>query len=213
MQAAVGIYGMWLCLAHAALVWIGRSSASVTNIWVLDHKSIKLFFFFPTEMLWCGNDQNMVWFQKRYTNFLALGIKILLSGNTFCVKWWICSSDLCKWLSGGFVTHPILAVKYSFLVTYDLLDGFSWLANVLCNCQNFPVVFLGNTEKEKSGLPHTFSAHYFFFFSSLSFTLSSSLLETSQLALVNSFSDFCFLCLLFSKQLCYSWLGLRNTSV
>lgn len=136
-------------------------------------------------MLWCGNDQNMVWFQKRYTNFLVLGIKILLSGNTFCVRWWISSSDLCKWLSGGFVAHPILAVKYSFLVTYDILDGFSWLANVLCNCQNFAMVFLGNTEKGKSGLPRTSSAQPHFSFSSLLFTLSSSLLETSQLALVN----------------------------
>lgn len=98
-------------------------------------------------MLWCGNDQNMVWFQMRYTNFLVLGMKILLFGNTFCVKWWICSCDLCKWLSGGFVAHPILAVKYSFLVTYDILDEFSWLTNVLCNCQNFAMVFLRNTEK------------------------------------------------------------------
>lgn len=148
---------MWLCLAHAALVWIGRSSASVANIG-LDHKSITLSFFFPpTEMLWYGNDQNMVWFQKRYTNFLVLGIKILLSGNTFCVKWWICSCDLCKWLSGGFVAHPILAVKYSFLVTYDILDEFSWLANVLRNCQNFAMVFLGNIEKgEVSSSSHFF---------------------------------------------------------
>lgn len=114
-------------------------------------------FFFPTEMLWYGNDQNMVWFQKRYTNFLVLGIKILLSGNTFCVKWWICSCDLCKWLSGGFVAHPVLAVKYSFLVTYDILDEFSWLANVLHNCQNFAMVFLGNIEKgEVSSSSHFF---------------------------------------------------------
>lgn len=157
MQAAVGIDGMWLCLAHAAFVWIRRSSASVANIGVLGHKSITLFFCSPAEMLWYGNDQNMVWFQKRYTNFLVLGIKILLCGNTFCVKWWICSCDLCKWLSGGFVAHPILAVKYSFLVTYDILDEFSWLANVLHNCQNFAMVFLGNTEKgEISSTSHFF---------------------------------------------------------
>lgn len=131
-------------------------------------------------MLWYDNDQNMVWFQKRCTNFLALGIKILLSGNTFCVKWWICSCDLCKWLSGGFVSHPILAVKYSFPVTYDILDEFSWLANVLRNCQNFAMVFLGNIEKGevsstsleilrrgKSVLPPTFSAQPHIFFSVL----------------------------------------------
>ena len=137
--------GMQFCLAPAALVWTGRSSASVANISVLNHKSLTHFFF--TERLWYGNNQNMVWFQMRYTNFLVLGMKILLSGNTFCVKWWICSCDLCKWLSGGFVAHPILAVKYSFLVTYDILDEFSWLANVLRNCQNFAMVFLRNTEK------------------------------------------------------------------
>lgn len=145
-----------LMACGAALVWIGMSSASVANIWVLDHKSITLFFF-STEMLWYGSDQNTAWFQKRYTNFLVPGIKILLSGNTLYVKWWICSCDLCKWLSGGFVAHPILAVKYSFLVTYDILDEFSWLANVLQNCQNFAMVFLGNTEKgEVSSTSHFF---------------------------------------------------------
>lgn len=158
MRVAVSSDGMWLCLAHAALVWIGRSSASLA-LCVLDHKSITLLKkkIFPTEMLWYGNDQNMVWFQKRYTNFLVLGIKILLSGNTFCVKWWICSCDLCKWLSGVFVAHPVLAVKDSFLVTYDILDEFSWLANVLHNCQNFAMVFLGNIEKgEVSSSSHFF---------------------------------------------------------
>lgn len=122
-------------------------------------------------MLWYGNDQNMVWFQKRYTNFLVLGMKILLSGNTFCVKWWICSCDLCKWLSGGFVAHPILAVKYSFLVTYDVLDEFSWLANVLHNCQNFAVVFLRNIEKEDVSSTSQFfcTASRSFFFSVLSY--------------------------------------------
>lgn len=165
-------------------------------------------------MLWYGNDQNMVWFQKRYTNFLVLGIKILLSGNTFCVKWWICSCDLCKWLSGVFVAHPVLAVKDSFLVTYDILDEFSWLANVLHNCQNFAMVFLGNIEKgEVSSSSHFFCTVTLFFFSSPLFTVSSSLFETSPLAVLNSFSDSWFVCLFFSKQLCYFWLGHRNTSV
>lgn len=127
-------------------------------------------FFFSAEMLWYGNDQNMVWFQMRYTNFLVLGMKILLSGNTFCVKWWICSCDLCKWLSGGFVAHPILAVKYSFLVTYDILDEFSWLANVLRNCQNFAVVFLRNIEEDVSFTSQFFcTARHLGFFSVLSY--------------------------------------------
>lgn len=121
-------------------------------------------FFFFIEMLWYGNDQNTLWFQMRYTNFLVLGMKILLPGNTFCVKWWICSCDLCKWLSGGFVAHPILAVKYSFLVTYDTLDESPWLANVLHNCQNFAVVFLRNIEKgEVCTASHLFLYRHTFF--------------------------------------------------
>lgn len=169
--------------------------------------------FFFTEMLWYGNDQNMVWFQIRYTNFLVLGMKILLSGNTFCVKWWICSCDLCKWLSGGFVAHPILAVKYSFLVTYDILDEFSWLANVLHNCQNFAMVFLRNTEKGEVSSASQFFCSATHFFSLLLFTLSSSLLQTSQFAFINYLSDSCFVCLFFSDQLCYAWLGCSNTFV
>lgn len=127
--------------------------------------------FFSPEMLWYGNDQNMVWFQMRYTNFLVLGMKILLSGNTFCVKWWICSCDLCKWLSGGFVAHPILAVKYSFLVTCDILDEFSWLANVLHNCQNFAMLFLRNIEEEVSSTSKFFCYRHSFFQLSFIYTL------------------------------------------
>lgn len=144
--------------------------------------------FFFTEMLWYGNTQNMVWFQMRYTNFLVLGMKILLSGNTFCVKWWICSCDLCKWLSGGFVAHPILAVKYSFLVTSDILDEFPWLANVLHNCQNFAMVFLRNIEKgEFSSTSRFFWTGFFFFFFSLQFSpvhLSSPVIFCKPLSLL-----------------------------
>jgi len=156
------VAGTQLWPAHTALVWTWNSSASFADILVLNHKSITNFFFI--EMLWYSNDQNTLWFQMRYTNFLVLGMKIWLPGNTFCVKWWICSCDLCKWLSGGFVAHPILAVKYSFLVTYDTLDESPWLANVLHNCQNFAVVFLRNIEKgEVCTASHLFLYRHTFF--------------------------------------------------
>lgn len=198
----VGVH-LVTCLC-AAFVWTWNSSASFANISVLCHQNITLFFF--TEMLWYGNNQNMVWFQMRYTNFLVLGMKILLSGNTFCVKWWICSCDLCKWLSGGFVAHPILAVKYSFLVTSDILDEFPWLANVLHNCQNFAMVFLRNIEKgEFSSTSRFFWTGFFFFFFfpsvlSSTFILSSNLLQTSQFALLNTLSDTYFVCLMMNNR-------------
>lgn len=160
-------------------------------------------------MLWYGNDQNMVGFQMRYTNFLVLGMKILLSGNTFCVKWWICSCDLCKWLSGGFVAHPILAVKYSFVVTCDILDEFSWLANVLHNCQNFAVLFLRNIEKEEVSPACKFFCYSHSVFSVL-FYLPCLVAFCKPLHLLWLTPRFMLLCL-FIEQLCYSWLGCSNT--
>lgn len=154
----------------------------------------------------------------RYTNFLVLGMKILLSGNTFCVKWWICSCDLCKWLSGGFVAHPILAVKHSFLVTYDTLDEFPWLANVLHNCQNFAMVFLRNIEKgEVSTASHFFLYRHSFFLLPLSFQYPVHLPCLVIFADLSVCFPWCSLThtfrLFLREQLCHSLLRRSNTWV